>query len=314
MIRTLMATTALATLLVSGAYAQDATAPAETTAPTVQEAAPAAIVDPAEGVLATNVIGESVYNGTADDAESIGKVSDVVLDEAGKAQSVVIGVGGFLGIGDKKVAYDFSKLQWAEKNGDRWLVAETSKEALTALPEFDPKPYEPASASTTPSDATTPPADTAMPAENTAPDDSTASVQADPAAPTATAETPAMTADGNLASQIIGENVYNGTGDDAQKIGDVNDIVLTNDGQAKSLVIGVGGFLGMGQKSVAFDYGKAQWASKGNDRWLVVEGSKEQLQALPDFDRKAFDPAPAAGGGAAAPADTGTTPAPAPAQ
>jgi sporulation protein YlmC with PRC-barrel domain len=127
---------------------------------------------------------------------------------------------------------------------------------------------------------------------------------------------PVVKADGNLASQILGENVYNGTGDDAQSIGDVNDIVVAKDGQAQSLVIGVGGFLGMGQKSVAFDYAKAQWATKGNERWLVVEGTKEQLQALPDFDRKAYDPGPASAASsdvttsapmAAAPADTTTT-------
>lgn len=307
MIRTLMATTALATLLVSGAYAQTTAAPADPAAPAVQNTAPAAIVTLDEN-LATNIIGESVYNGTADNAESIGKVSDVVFDETGKAKSLVIGVGGFLGIGEKKVAYDFNKLKWAEKNGDRWLVAETSKEELKAQPAFDPKPYEPATTAQAPGDAAAPAGTTA-----TAPSDTAETAPA----PAETA--PVEKADGNLASQIIGENVYNGTGDDAQKIGDVNDIVVAKDGQAKSLVIGVGGFLGMGEKSVAFDYGKTQWATKGNERWLVVEGTKEQLQALPAFDRKAYDPGPAPAAAsndvtapaptAEAPADTATAPA-----
>jgi sporulation protein YlmC with PRC-barrel domain len=302
MIRTLMATTALATLLVSGAYAQSTTAPADPTAPAVQDTTPAAIVTLENGNLATNIIGESVYNGTADNAESIGKVSDVVFDETGKAKSMVIGVGGFLGIGEKKVAYDFGKLQWAEKNGDRWLVAETSKEELKAQPAFDPAPYEPAAAAQAPGDATAPAGTT-----GTAPSDA---AQTAPA-PAETAP-PVAKADGNLASQILGENVYNGTGDDAQKIGDVNDIVVAKDGQAQSLVIGVGGFLGMGEKSVAFNYDKAQWATKGNERWLVVEGTKEQLQALPAFDRKAYDPggpAPAASNDVTAPASTAAAPA-----
>src|SRR5690606_1265617 len=131
-----------ATLLVSGAYAQDTTAPAASP-PAVEQSVPAQIVTMDNGMIVTNIIGESVYNGTADDAESIGQVSDVIFDDAGNAKSLVIGVGGFLGIGEKKVAYDFGKLQWAEKNGDRWLVAETSKEALTEQPEFDPAPYQP---------------------------------------------------------------------------------------------------------------------------------------------------------------------------
>ena len=144
MIRTLLATTALATLIATGACAQSATTTAPAEAPAVQDAAPARCGPAAEGSLVTNIIGESVYNGTGDDAENIGMVSDVVFDENGQAKSVVIGVGGFLGIGAKNVAFDYGKLQWVEKNGDRWLVAQTTKEELTAQPDFDSKPYGPA--------------------------------------------------------------------------------------------------------------------------------------------------------------------------
>lgn len=302
MIRTLMATTALATLLVSGAYAQDAAAPAPAAPAMEQPSVPAQIVTMDNGSIVTNIIGESVYNGTADDAESIGKVSDVIFDDAGNAKSLVIGVGGFLGLGEKKVAYDFDKLQWAEKNGDRWLVAETSKEALTAQPEFDPTPYQPAAMGEAASGQTMAPADGNAPAETAPSAEATAPAPAEPA--------PVVKAEGNLASLIIGENVYNGTGDDAEKIGDVNDIVLDKDNQAQSLVVGVGGFLGMGQKNVAVDYAKAEWATKGNDRWLVVASTKEELQALPDFDRKAYDPAPApaASNDMTAPAPTAAVP------
>ena len=156
MIRTLLATTALATLIATGAFAQTATTPAPAAAPAVQEPAATAPVPRAEGSIVTNIIGESVYNGTGDDAENIGKVSDVVFDKDGMAKSVVIGVGGFLGVGAKNVAFDYDKLQWAEKNGDRWLVAQTTKEELTAHPEFDSKPYGPAPAPAASTDATAP--------------------------------------------------------------------------------------------------------------------------------------------------------------
>ncbi|WP_192182293.1 PRC-barrel domain-containing protein [Mesorhizobium amorphae] len=276
MIRTLLATTALATLIATGAFAQTATTPAPAEAPAT-ETAPAAPVVRAEGSLMTNIIGESVYNGTADDAQSIGEVSDIAFDENGKAKSAVIGVGGFLGIGAKDVAFDYDKLQWVEKNGDRWLVAETTKEALTALPDFDRKPYDPVPPATTDTSST---------------DATGAQKPVDMNA--APAEPVVKKADGNLATNIIGESVYNGTADDAQSIGDVNDIVLTKDNQAQSLVIGVGGFLGLGEKNVAYDFAKTQWAERNGDRWLVVQTTKEELQAQPDFNRKAYDPAPAA--------------------
>jgi sporulation protein YlmC with PRC-barrel domain len=266
MIRTLFATTAIATLLATGAFAQTTPAPAQQ-APAAENPAP---VMRSDGALMTNIIGESVYNGTGDDAQNIGKVDDVVFDAGGKAKSAIIGVGGFLGVGKKDVAFDYSKLEWAEKNGDRWLVAKSTKDELSALPAFDRKPYDPAPAQS---------ADATQPANNTT------TTQAPAAAPV-------KKADGNLASNIMGESVYNGTADDAQKIGDVKDIVLAKDGKAESLVIGVGGFLGIGTKNVAYDFAKAKWAEKNGDRWLVAETTKEQLQAQPEFNRKAYDPAP----------------------
>ncbi|MBZ9742312.1 MULTISPECIES: PRC-barrel domain-containing protein [unclassified Mesorhizobium] len=307
MIRTLLATTALATMVATGAFAQSATTTAPANQPAAQEPAATAPVPRAEGSIVTNIIGETVYNGTGDNAENIGKVTDVVFDKDGMAKSVVIGVGGFLGVGTKNVAFDYDKLQWAEKNGDRWLVAQTTKDELTAHPEFDSKAYAPAPAAAT---------NTQAPATST-------TAQA-PATSTDTAQQPAEAnaepvkqADGNLATNIIGENVYNGTGDDAQKIGDVNDIVLTKEGKAQSLIIGVGGFLGIGEKNVAYDFAKAKWAQKNGDRWLVAQTTKEELQAQPDFNRKAYDPAPATTASnepaATAPSATTTAPAVAPA-
>ncbi|TIQ40979.1 MAG: PRC-barrel domain containing protein, partial [Mesorhizobium sp.] len=303
MIRTLLTTTALAALLATGAHAQEATTPAPTQDPAIQETAPAAPVPRAEGSLVTNIVGESVYNGTGDDAENIGNVSDVVFDENGQAKSVVIGVGGFLGVGTKNVTFDYSKLQWAERGGDRWLIAETTKDELMAQPDFDRRPYDPAPAATD-TTATAPPA----PSGTTAP---AAPVEPVPAEPV-------KRADGNLATNIIGETVYNGTGDDAQNIGDVNDIVLAKDGKAESLIIGVGGFLEIGEKNVAYEFDKAKWAEREGDRWLVAETTREGLEALPEFDRRPYDPAPAttASTDAATPAPVTTTPAvtPAPAE
>ncbi|TIV74021.1 MAG: PRC-barrel domain containing protein, partial [Mesorhizobium sp.] len=127
----------------------DATQPANNTTAQAPAAAPAEPVKKAEGNIASNIMGESVYNGTADDAQKIGDVNDIVLAKDGKAESLVIGVGGFLGIGEKNVAYDFAKAKWAEKNGDRWLVAETTKEELQAQPDFNRKAYDPAPGTTT---------------------------------------------------------------------------------------------------------------------------------------------------------------------
>ena len=80
MIRKLLITTAAAALMAGGAFAQTATqpAPAATEAPAVQ-----APVVKADGQLASNLIGETVYNGTGEEAENIGDVNDLVIGANG---------------------------------------------------------------------------------------------------------------------------------------------------------------------------------------------------------------------------------------
>jgi hypothetical protein len=61
---------------------------------------------------ASKLVGVSIY-GPND--ESIGKVDEVLVDASGSAKAVVIGVGGFLGMGKKDVAMPFSEVKWSDK-------------------------------------------------------------------------------------------------------------------------------------------------------------------------------------------------------
>ena len=47
--------------------------------------------------------------------EKIGDIKEILLDKSGMAQAAVIGVGGFLGIGEKNVAVPFNTLQWSDQ-------------------------------------------------------------------------------------------------------------------------------------------------------------------------------------------------------
>lgn len=58
---------------------------------------------------ASQLEGVNVYN---DRNENIGDINDVLIDRQGKVEAVVIGVGGFLGIGDRNVAVPFNALRW----------------------------------------------------------------------------------------------------------------------------------------------------------------------------------------------------------
>lgn len=304
MIRNLLATTAIAALLTTAAYAQDSTAPASPAdpAPMTQDAAPAeAPVARADGHLASNIIGETVYNGTADDAQNIGKVNDVVIAPDGKVESVVIGVGGFLGIGEKNVAVTYGDVDWAERDGDRWLVVNASKEQLQALADFDRRAYDPAPAAsdstamapadeTAPADGTTAVAPSAPVPDSTAPD-STAQAPAAPDQSTTTgaidkSQLTEMPAGEISADNLVGTTVY---GAEDANVGEIGDVVLSPDGNVDAVIIDVGGFLGIGSKQVAVGMDNLSFMTdQDGTKYLYTQFTKEQLEAQPAYDKATY--------------------------
>jgi hypothetical protein len=93
-------------------------------------------VQPAGQWLAKQFIGHAVTN-PAD--ETIGDINDLLFDKSGRIANVVIGVGGFLGIGEKNVAIPYSSLViTAAADGKRVVSVPLSKERLQAAPEFRP--------------------------------------------------------------------------------------------------------------------------------------------------------------------------------
>jgi sporulation protein YlmC with PRC-barrel domain len=60
---------------------------------------------------ASKVIGLSVYN---DSNDKLGSISELLFDKSGNIKAAVIGVGGFLGVGQHDVVVDFSKLKFVD--------------------------------------------------------------------------------------------------------------------------------------------------------------------------------------------------------
>lgn len=82
----------------------------------------------------SKVVGMAVYNRAN---ERIGDINDLILGPDGKVMSAVIGVGGFLGIGEKLVAIDFSELQLnRDADGTMRATVNSTKESLESAPEF----------------------------------------------------------------------------------------------------------------------------------------------------------------------------------
>ena len=78
------------------------------------------------------------YNQSVYDAKDnkISDINDLLLDKEGKVSAVILGVGGFLGAGEKDVAVPFSAIKVTEKDSKRYLVMDTTKEALESAPGY----------------------------------------------------------------------------------------------------------------------------------------------------------------------------------
>jgi sporulation protein YlmC with PRC-barrel domain len=86
--------------------------------------------------LASLFIGQAVTNHAG---ETIGDINDLLFDKSGRISTAVIGVGGFLGIGEKSVAIPFGSLSFAtDPKGKRVVSIPLSKESLQAAPAFQP--------------------------------------------------------------------------------------------------------------------------------------------------------------------------------
>lgn len=98
----------------------------------------------------------------------------------------------------------------------------------------------------------------------------------------------ATTADGQFythqagemrASKLIGTNVSNAAN---ESVGEINDILLAKDGKVAAVIIGVGGFLGMGEREVAISYSGMKFTKDSNGRDVItVNATRDQLKAAP---------------------------------
>jgi sporulation protein YlmC with PRC-barrel domain len=66
----------------------------------------------------------------------IGQVKDVLVDQSGKVDTLIIGVGGFLGAGEKDVAVPFEEVKATKKDNKVHLVMNATKDSLNNAPGF----------------------------------------------------------------------------------------------------------------------------------------------------------------------------------
>ena len=84
------------------------------------------------------------------------------------------------------------------------------------------------------------------------------------------------------------QNVYDPQNN---KIGEIMDVLMDKEGKANALIIGVGGFLGAGEKDVAVPFNAVQMQTKDNKPYLVMKATKDELKNAKGFkyDRNAMN-------------------------
>lgn len=117
------------------------------------------------------------------------------------------------------------------------------------------------------------------------------SVQITPPAGSSMAFINQQRADQFLASDLIGTTVYGAAN---ENLGEINDLLVEPTGSVSAAVIGVGGFLGVGEKNVAVPFQMVEMTRNSDGERLVLRKSKDELKAAPKFTK--YDAAPATTG------------------
>ena len=345
MLRKLLVSTALAGVLATGAYAQDANqtetqTPAatdtqsQTGAMETQSGDQQASADmqgeflqnlSSDQYLASNLTGQSIYASDAQDAESVATIDNWLVDSDGMVVAAIVSTSQT--DQERTVAVPFDQISWSMNENGEPRATMSSPDQLASLPAFTtPEQQQMAtsgsnmtsSGTTSTGTATGDMAATGGSAAQTDPaaggtgmaaTDGTAT-QTDPAAggtgmaasndtaatgsndqqmasadSASSSDAPTMVGEGQYLSQnLIGADVKAGPGEDAESIGSINDLVVSSSGQVDAVVIGVGGFLGIGEKDVATPFDMVQLTrGEGSEPQAVFASNRETLEQAPSF-------------------------------
>jgi sporulation protein YlmC with PRC-barrel domain len=269
MLRHLLATTAIVAVSGAAMAAEATKVPVVDQRPAQQESMSLHNAAMTGDHLASNLIGETVYSSHSDDAETIGDINDLVVNDQGPIDAVVIGVGGFLGVGEKNVAVQFDSIEWTvDENGSQYAVLTATQEELEAAPAFDTAALEPRRT------------EDQMASQKPMTDDQMAATDQ------MTRELQQVDVSTVSANDLINTTVY-GAGD--ENVGEVADVLVADNGEIDAVIIDVGGFLGIGEKPVAIAFEDLMFSRDEYETLYVhTTFTQEQLESAPQYDKSAY--------------------------
>lgn len=275
-----MMTTATALILGTTAYGEAHMA-----------AFPEVTFDATQNLNASELIGKRVYVSEAEmdkdmtisagdekEWDDIGEINEIILNRSGEVESVIVGVGGLVGIGEKDVAIDMSQLQFVSEEGDDaddyFLVVNASVAAVGEAPA-----YESHNRVMNDDEAVMEKDDDMqndVAVNDTPRDDIMAPrIERDGYQP--------VVADDMTAEDLTGARVY---GVNDEDVGEISELILTDDGKVEKAVIDVGGFLGIGEKPVAVKMDELTIIRNdaGDDLRVYIDSTEESLEGRAEYE------------------------------
>jgi hypothetical protein len=174
------------------------------------------------------------------------------------------------------------------------IFTAASLAALMAFPAFaqdatTPNPASPSAPVENAAPAPAPSADPALAPDPAPATEAAPSATPDSAIPDRTADTgPAADKLAGLGSEVAASDLLNQKVKNPanETVGDINDLSIGSDGKIAAVIIGVGGFLGMGEKSVSLPYDQLSF-SRDAKGYLIVTANitKDSLQSAPEWNK-----------------------------
>ena len=232
---------------------------------------------------ASRLMGATVYvtqtdvavttvDGVPGDWESVANIDDVIFSHDGQIRGVLVDVGGFLGIGARTVMVSMEALNFVrEHDGDDvYVVITSTREELEHAPEFQDD--------MTAREMTE--EDRRAEAERAAADEGRLGVPAEPADGFRRVEWGTLTVD-----DLQGATVYDRFN---ERVSGISDIVLSEGGtEVVAVLIDVGGFLGIGARTVAvyMEQLEIQYDPQVDDVRVYLAMTESELENLPEYQR-----------------------------
>lgn len=225
-----------------------------------------------------------------DDMDNIGQINEIVLSNDGQVRALVIGVGGFLGVGEQDVAVTMDQVTFAsdaDDNSETYVVVNTGADLLQDSPAFDRTGAMSGAESTAMTDDGA--GDGEVGAESTAMSDPVEG-DGEAGAERTAFMAPEMEREGYervevteiSADMLMGKSVFDTSDND---VGDVTDLIIDDSGKIMDVIVDFGGFLGIGssQAAIGFDEMTVMSSEGYEDVRVYVDATKEQIQELPEY-------------------------------